>query len=300
MSGCDELRDNLAAYQDGELETAEREQVQAHLASCEACRLEAKSQHAVKTHLRALKERTQDASPPPHVWNNARDAWNRRDAVHRHRVQFRLALVAACILLMTFGIVWARRVQTFDFPVATVLRDFRKVQQNPPQPAFASQDADAAAAYLRVRLHTDVPPIRLTLSGAELRGADVLSDATPPLGRLLYQTPKGLIAVYIAPRGARFNGLAEHPVGGRALRVADRDRDIGLFGWSQGMVGYGLVLPQPVASGEALARDAHRATSSAPSVTSVLLPRSNPGTRTVRELLLLCNALFKQNFKAEV
>jgi anti-sigma factor RsiW len=261
MPGCDELRDNLAAYQDGELDTAEREQVQKHLASCEACRQEAQAQHVVKTQLRALKERTQDVGPPPHIWNNARDAWNHRDAAQRHRVQLRLALVAACILLLTFGIVWARRVQTFDFPTAIVLRDFRQIQQNPPKPAFASADADAAAAYLRVRLNADVPPIHLALSGAKLRGADVLSSTTPPLGRLLYETPQGLVAVYIAPRGSRLTGLAERPVGGRTLHVSDSDRDIGLFAWSQQMVGYGLALPQPVSSGEALARDAHRATS---------------------------------------
>jgi anti-sigma factor RsiW len=261
MPTCNDVRDNLAAYQDGELTATERAPIEAHLAECAVCRREAQAQTAVKAHLRALKQQTADVRPPAHIWANARDAWNRHDAAGRRRVQFRLALVGACLLLMTFGIVWATRVQTSDFPTAIILRDFRGVLENPPRPAFASSDADKAAAWLRSQIQADVPPVRLTLSGAELRGADVLDNTTPRLGRLLYDTPRGLIAVYIAPRGIRFNGLEKRDVNGRGFFLDNKAEDVGLYGWSRGFVGYGLVLSQPVTTGESLAHDAERATS---------------------------------------
>jgi anti-sigma factor RsiW len=260
MSTCNDVRDNLAAYQDGELNEAEQAQVQAHLAECANCRREVQGQNAVKAHLRTLKQETEEIRLPAHIWANARHAWDERDAAGRRRVHFRFALVGACLLLLTFGIVWARRVETTDFPTAAVLRDFRGVLQNSPNPAYPTSDADQAAAWLRSKIQADVPPMRLTLSGAELRGADVLDSMTPRLGRLLYETPKGLIAVYVAPRGVRFQGLETRTMGGRTFLLSNKATDVGLYGWTHGPVGYGLVLSQPIAAGEPLAHDAQRAT----------------------------------------
>jgi anti-sigma factor RsiW len=259
MPRCNDVRDNLAAYQDGELTEAERATIKAHLDTCADCRREAEAQKAIKAHLRALKEQAVESRPPAHIWANARAAWDRQDKARARRLQFRFALVAASILLLTFGIVWANRVQTTDYPTAIVLRDFRALLKNPPQTALASNDADEAAVWLRQNLKADVPPIRLALSGAELQGADVLSGTTPPLGRLLYRTPEGLAAVYVAPRGTRFNGLQARTKDGRRFFVSDTSPDIGLYGWAHGMVGYGLVLLQPIGPKESLAQEAQRA-----------------------------------------
>lgn len=260
MPGCNDVRDNLAAFQDDQLEAEKRAQVEAHLAACAVCQREAHNQSVVKKQLQELKKRTSDAVPPPHLWNNARQAWDEQDARGRRRMQMRFALMGACLLLATFSIVWAWLAQPMDFPAAFVMRDFRSLQNSPATPAFASKDPDKAAAYLRERLNIEVPPVRLSLSDAELVGADVLTDTKPPVGRLLYQTKQGMAAVYIAPRSNKFVSLLSRQVGGRTYFVDDQAKDIGLYGWSNGLTGYGLVLTQPIAQNESLARDAQRAT----------------------------------------
>jgi anti-sigma factor RsiW len=263
MPGCNDVRDNLAAFQDGQLEAETQAQVKAHLDSCVACQQEAIQQGVVKNHLQKLKERSSDAAPPAHIWTNAQHAWNEQDARSRRRLQMRFAMVGACLLLATFGIVWAWLAQPMDFPTAVVMRDFRALLQNPsPAPAFPSRDADQAAVYLRERLHIDLPPVRLTLSDAELLGADVLADTKPPIGRLLYQTKNGIAAVYVSPRSSRFVMIPSRKIAGRTFFVEDKPKDVGLYGWSSGLTGYGLVLPQPIEQSESLASDAQRATGS--------------------------------------
>lgn len=260
MHECDAVRDNLAAYQDGDLEPEMRAQIKAHLGGCAVCRQEARNQSLMRERLRALKRATADTPVPPHVWANATRAWNRQDSARRRRVELRFALVAACVLLLAFGIVWAGLTTTTDFPVAAALRDFRSVRPSPPRPQYATQDADRAARWLRVRLHATVPPLDLSLSRAMLLGADVVPNTTPPLGRLLYRSPRGLIALYIAPRGTNFRRLAARTLDGRDFLVEDSANDVGFYGWRSDMIGYGLALEQPIANGQSFALDAEHAT----------------------------------------
>lgn len=53
MNGCDDIRDWLSAYLDGELNARRREAIEAHLAGCDACRRELASLRQVSACLQA-------------------------------------------------------------------------------------------------------------------------------------------------------------------------------------------------------------------------------------------------------
>src|SRR5262249_50029721 len=135
----------------------------------------------------------------------------------------------------------------------------------PDTPQYRTVDPDQAANWLREQLRADIPPINLSLSRAQLIGADVLpAPGLMKLGRLLYGTPWGVIAVYVAPRGTQFPTLKPHSVERRDFVMDSGAKDIGLYGWERNGVGYGLTASQPMSSSviQNFALDAQRATDS--------------------------------------
>ena len=113
-----------------------------------------------------------------------------------------------------------------------------------------------------MRLSAEVPPVDLTLSRARLVGADMVAAPGVKLGRLLYTSPVGLIAVYVAPRGTQFPKLTVRDVQDHSFMAENTARDVGLYGWKRGKIGFGLTLPQPLnsATSQNFAVDAQRAT----------------------------------------
>jgi len=108
MLTCREVRDNLAAYQDGETEAEERAAIAAHLRRCDACRREAEAQAALRARLKALRTEGIGLPLPAHVWDNAARAWQQQDARGRGRFPIRLALITICLYLVAYGAVWAQ------------------------------------------------------------------------------------------------------------------------------------------------------------------------------------------------
>lgn len=261
MKQCNEVRDNLAAYVDDALTTEERAPIATHLAECPTCQQEATAQAALRKRLRALK-RYDVAAPPLHIWNNAVRAWKHHDAMRRSRIHLRFALAGACILLLALGVVWARLRESHEFPVNAVLNDFRGFQKHPQTPQLVTTDPDKAARWLRVRIGSDLPPINLHLSRAELLGADALSLSHMQIGRLLYRGAHGVLAIYVVPKGPQFGSLKSQTFDDRSFFVYHAPKDVGMYGWSHDTDGYGLVLSQQPPQGADYALDAQRATNS--------------------------------------
>lgn len=259
---CISIQDNLSAYQDGDVSPAERALMDAHLQTCQECRDAAQAQLIVPQQLRALRRVQAQAAPPPDLWSNAARRFKAHDTVNVRRTQLRFAMAGACALLVCFSWVWAGVATHHDFPTDAALNDFRQTRARHTKPEFATTDPDAAATWLRTHLHAEIPPLDLSLSHAHLIGADAITLSNQAAGRLLYQSDQGLLAVYIAPRGTDFSeGVQEKKtVDGHDFALADKAKDIGLYGWHKESVGYGLVLPQPLAKRTNFALDAVHAT----------------------------------------
>jgi anti-sigma factor RsiW len=259
---CRHIRDNLAAFLDSQVSQEERLAIQMHLSLCPSCQTEAQSQTAIKGKLRHLKRVSVDYNPPAHVWNNAVKAWKRHDLARRTRYQLRFALAGAAVLMLAMTVVWARLAITHEFPVERVLQDFRTLQaQKHIAPALQTSDADRAARWLRDQMRAEIPPLNLSLSKAQLIGADAL-EGNPAIGRLIYRTKRGLIAIYVAPRGGKFSTLTAQDIEGRSFFVEASAKNAGLYGWQKGSTGFALVCVQPLENGQTFVLDARRATDS--------------------------------------
>ncbi len=71
--GCEETRNLLDAYLDGETTQSEKESMEAHLAACPACREELKKLDETQAKFKqTLKMAAQDADPSPEAWNRLR------------------------------------------------------------------------------------------------------------------------------------------------------------------------------------------------------------------------------------
>jgi anti-sigma factor RsiW len=64
MSACTHVRTLTTPFVDGELDPATRDRVDAHLASCPACRALVDQERAARTLLTARRERLREAAPP--------------------------------------------------------------------------------------------------------------------------------------------------------------------------------------------------------------------------------------------
>jgi anti-sigma factor RsiW len=259
MRPCEDIQPKIAAYSYGELSQLECEEIALHLSECPPCQREAASYAHLRQGFKTLKATTHALAPSPKAWENAVRAWKQHDASRRRRLELRMALVGACILLLAFGVSWARLFTNVAFPTEEALNDFRALQNPLPEPEFPTEDPDRAAEWLRNALHTEVSPINLSLSQAQLLGADTLPRTKPTLGRLLYRNAQGVIAVYIAPNRMRFPSLTAQTYGGRNFFVKTPQKALSLFGWGEGTTGYSLIAPRSAPETAPLAADAQRA-----------------------------------------
>ena len=250
MPKCEKYEAMLAALSDGRIDKTTRAEMQAHLDSCSRCRQRTYEQTAIRHQLRLLAQRDANLAPPVPLWERASEAWDAQDKRRHRTLQIRWVLAGSCMLTLLLSVVWARLAGNHEFPIDVALRDFRAIHAGTPTPAFITGDADRAAIWLRGRLHADLPPINLSLSRAELLGADVIVHPERRLGRLLYRTPQGLIGVYVVPGSTHFAQTTEQMMEDHDFQVRTT-KDVGLYGWEANGVGYGLVLVQPVSAGRA-------------------------------------------------
>jgi anti-sigma factor RsiW len=147
MKTCQNLGKRLSAYQDGEVTAAEKDAIEAHLATCEACR----KQHAAlqKTYqmLRSLPE----IQPAPGLSRRIVDSatqvqepfWVRSLA----NVLRMLPAPAAVVALTVAGLL-----------VGTILGNFLTERQFRPSRAFSAFHSDQALTLASVQVFDATPP----------------------------------------------------------------------------------------------------------------------------------------------
>ena len=256
---CKDVEAYLAEFIANEGDGDARGRVQAHLNVCSSCRSLAQEQTAMRRQLRLLAARDASQIPPGHLWERAASTWNALDVRRKRSVRARWALAGSSLMLLLFSIVWANLASGHEFPVEAVLRDFRGLRAHAPTPRYATEDPDKAARWLREHLRAELPPVNLTLSQGELLGADVITTPQQLVGRLLYHTPQGIAAVYLAPESAQFTRMSEVPIGTHTFYLRN-NTDVGMYGWKANMVGCGLLLNEPIGAGRSLAVNAAHAT----------------------------------------
>lgn len=256
---CKEVETHLADFVAEQGDAKTRGMVKAHLEVCSSCRRLAREQAAVRHQLRLLAARNRKQTPPGPLWERAAAAWNVLDAQQERKGRLRWALAGSSMMLFLLSAVWANLAPAHEFPIEAVLSNFREAQAQTSAPSYRTDDPDKAARWLRERLRAELPPVNLTLSQGELLGADVIALPQQSVGRLLYRTPRGMAAVYLAPGSAQFARTSELPIGKRTFHLRN-NADVGMYGWEANTVGCGLLLSEPIGSGRNLAINAAHAT----------------------------------------
>lgn len=257
MSECQQVEAKLADYISGYADASASAQVQAHLEVCRTCRQTVATQKAIRQQLRLLAQKDAGAAPPAHLWKRAAYMWDAQDK-RRSGSQLRWVAVGACLLVFLMGNVWARLTADREFPVEAVMQDFERARATLPVSAFVTSDADKAARWLRSRLHYDLPPINLSLSRADLLGADVIATPQGEVGRLLYHSPQGVAALYMLPGRAHFARALPLMIENQDFQTRSKN-GITLYGWEADRVGYGLLNLQPAGAARGLVINAEHA-----------------------------------------
>ncbi len=260
---CEEVQNRLSFYVENSLSAVEKTEIEAHLQGCSACQIEAEAYQRLKSGMQALKQNQSFIEPPERVWKQARMAWNEQDARQTRWNRGRVAVVA-CLLLCLVGISWARRYNAQPFPLQAVLQDYERVAlaHGTPKPEMETSDADQASVWLKRQIGGDVPPIPLSLSGAKLIGAGSLSPEQPTIGRLFYQTPKGILILYVAPHRTTFNNTQTTKLDGRVFYVSHPKENMTLLAWEYNSVGLGMMAGMSQSDASPYALDARRLTDS--------------------------------------
>ncbi len=259
MPQCEQIEAKLAAFIDESADRSTRIEVEAHLSVCPHCQALVREQRAIRHQLRLLAHQKSSHTPPPQLWERASVAWDYQDNRHWRTRQLPMALAGACLLMLILSTVWARLTASHEFPTTAVLQDFRQLHISPNTtsitPEKATPDADRASRWLSGRLDVDLPPMNLSLTHGELLGADIVGTPEIRLGRLLYRTPQGIVAIYVAPGRTHFSQTVSQMVEAHDFQIK-RTAEIGMYAWDTRGVGYGMVLMEPINSGRMLAINA--------------------------------------------
>lgn len=175
-SHCDQVRQRLVPFLDGELVAEQRERVQEHVAGCVDCRRQLNRHRATAASLdRVLEARLKSPSPlgadlAERVRERARDEHRR----HTQRIarQLRIALQVAACVLVAAGI-WFLVQRNDHAPVVPIVASNPEVKSTPNtlpgviQPASEIPDSDDIEADEEIIENLDVL-VALDEAGVEL------------------------------------------------------------------------------------------------------------------------------------
>lgn len=263
---CDVVQDRLSFYVDNSLTEVERSEIEAHLNMCGDCRSDVEAYTRLRQGLATLRQQQQSLEPPQKIWRGAKAEWDAFDSRRLRSSRMRVALAGACLLLFAMGVSWARLFQANSFPVQVVLKDFEQFSADKPLPTSQMETSDAGRAsdWLKRQIGGDIPPVPLNLSGAKLVGAGVLSQENAPIGRLVYQTPKGVLVLYVAPHRTSFAGAKQTVIDGRNFYASQPTPNMTLLAWEYNAMGMGMMASMKLAEVSPYALDARRLTNSLP------------------------------------
>jgi anti-sigma factor RsiW len=202
--GCDGPR--VTAYVDGALPPEARAEVEAHLASCPACREQEAFERGLRERMRAL--------PAPEMPPGLEDRVRRR--VRRRPVPraVRWLPVAAVLVL---GLLWGRGAAPF---VAWELtRDHKHCFGKEQLPAQVwTSDPREAAEWYRER-GTELPFVPASAAGLELVGGRFCPLLDRSVAHLYYASEKRKLSVYVVPGPARFERSFAARIRGENVRL---------------------------------------------------------------------------------
>jgi hypothetical protein len=209
---CHELDARLDDWVDGALPAAERQQVEAHLASCPSCRESERRLRQVLAHAAALPR---SASPSRDLWPDIARRLQRERAWAGIRWWNPVALAAAATVVVgTAAVLWVERAPTparmVEIPAASPMAALVATDAPLADPVLAEAERDyemAANALLEV-LQQRRPALRLetlaTIEGNlqvidralyEVRLALVKNPANLELNRMLVATHRKKVEV---------------------------------------------------------------------------------------------------------
>ncbi len=224
-AGCDP--EKVTALVDGALEPGEAEALEAHLASCEACRTQAAAERALRQRLQGLP------SPelPPGLEGRLRLRLEQRP-----RGLARLWAVALPVAAALLIALWVRG----SAPVVAwaLVRDHRHCYSFASLPAQVRSSEPAVVAGWFETHGTPMPPVPESLGGPRLFGGRycLLADASR-VPHVYYTGGARSLSVFVLARGGRFedgystrsagHSVALLRVDGHAVGVVgESDRDV--------------------------------------------------------------------------
>jgi anti-sigma factor RsiW len=217
--------DRIDDWIDGRLDTAERRELEEHLASCERCRALRDGLLAVREAVRrsAVAPPATDLAPALSGWLDAEDAAagsagpRTAGAPARRSAAVRLAAAAALAAAALAAALWftGERGPSED-PVVAAFADFTALAAGALPGALVTRDgAEVEARWRSAELPFPVRLIDLSMMGIEVAGGDVSLLGGRRAARAVYRAPHGWIVCWMfeaagAPRWAPSDERARH------------------------------------------------------------------------------------------
>jgi anti-sigma factor RsiW len=241
---CSELERCVDAYLDGEFDSRERGEADAHLARCDRCRALVEGQGHVRA---ALRAKLREAMTPPAAAGRAPPELRARieDALARTRRPLwrrvlgpvPLGAVAACaagalVVFATHG--------PDDGLVEDAVRSHHRGL--PLEVMAASVGEGSIPAWFAGKLDFNPAPPRFHAAGVHVVGARLSNLRELPAAYIRYELPRGQAGLFIVDDpGGRFGGAGrEVRVGPQALRVVNA-RGYNVAVWRENEIVYSLV-----------------------------------------------------------
>jgi anti-sigma factor RsiW len=201
---CDGLR--VTAYVDGGLPPEARAEVEAHLATCPACREQEAFERGLREKMRALPA----IEPPSGLEDRVRRRLRRRPVP----AAFRWLPVAAALALV---LLWVRGAA--PFVALEVSLDHIHCFGRPRLPAQVwSNDPSEIAEWYRDH-GTEVPLVPVSAGGVELVGGRFCPLLDRRVAHLYYAGERRHLSLYVVPGPARFSGTFVTRRNGETVRL---------------------------------------------------------------------------------
>jgi anti-sigma factor RsiW len=241
---CGDLARQVDAYLDGEFDVRERAEVDAHLASCPACRSLFETQGRLRA---ALRERLREAMAPPSAAGRAPPALRARieaSLARERRPLWRRVLSPLSIGALAACAAGALLVlSTHRSDDALVFEAVRSHHRGLPLEVMAASVGEASIpAWFAGKLdfHPSPPPFHG--DGVHVLGARLSNLRELPAAYIRYALPRGQAGLFIVddPRRTFDPGGREVQVGPRLLRVVNA-RGYNVAIWREKEIVYSLV-----------------------------------------------------------
>ncbi len=165
MQTCRHIRKKLSAYQDGEVEPAEKEAIEDHLRTCDACRKE----HEALIHTYEMFMSLPDMEPPPMLSRRIVEKVNQTDeSVWVRGLGGALRLLPGPVAMASLAIV--------GLLTGALLGNLLTARQSDTPPPFSASYADKALTLASVQVFDATPPG--SFAGGYLRLATYTPEAS--------------------------------------------------------------------------------------------------------------------------